>query len=97
MANVLGSELNIDGLLEMANKAQQAMDKISTSAEGAGKKISDVFKNISTQGIDATLQKLYDLRSAYSAIANTTVKTDGMKELATNAKNAADEVNKIIE
>lgn len=98
MANdILGSELNIDGLIEAADKAQKAMDKVADSAEGAGKKISDVFKSISTQGIDYTLQKLYDLKATYESISKVEVKDAGLKEIATNAKTALDEVNKLIE
>lgn len=98
MANdILGSELNIDGLIEAADKAQKAMDKVAESAEGAGKRISDVFKSISTQGIDNTLQKLYDLKATYETISKVEVKDAGLKEIATNAKTALDEVNKLIE
>lgn len=98
MANdILGSELNIDGLIEAADKAQKAMDKVADSAEGAGKRISDVFKSISTQGIDNTLQKLYDLKATYESISKVEVKDAGLKEIATNAKIALDEVNKLIE
>lgn len=98
MANdIFGAELNIDGLIEMANKAQQAMDKTANSAEGAGKRISDVFKSISVQGIDNTLQKLYDLKATYESISKVEVKDVGLKEIATNAKTALDEVNKLIE
>ena len=95
--NTVGWELNIEGLLDIAKDAQDAMDEVASSAENAGKRIVDVFKSISTQGVDKTLQQLYDLKRAYEGIANAPVSSDGMKELADNAKNAVDQVNELID
>lgn len=102
MANdIFGGELNVqipDSLFKQFDKMQEMLNKVAESAEGAGDRFTNAFKDIATNGIDNYIKKLKDTKVAMEQISNVKLsKGSAFEELKTSATESVSEINKLID
>lgn len=94
MANdILGSELNIDGLEESIARIEKRFTLLSRNFTTNANKIRKTFEEISTQGVGVLASKLDALNSSISKISVGM----GLEQLSRQVSMSVDEVNKLIQ
>ena len=86
-----GFELNIEGLQEAINKAEQSITKLATTTKTQTKKIVESFNDLSKNGLGSFVQKLNEATSALDKFGKG-ANTGGFKEVKREVKSTVDEV-----
>ena len=96
-----GFVLNIpQEMLNRLEDADKKIEKLAKTSEDAQTRIVSAFKSINTHGIDAFINKLTEAQTKLSQLGSTQinmgVNANAFSGLVTQAKNAIDEVNRVV-
>ena len=93
-----GAEINIDGLQEAINKVDRSVKSLATTTRNSSKNIINAFKDITTQGVDALINKLGQMETALkNAGSGGNNVGQKVKDVGDSSANAADKIVKMTD
>lgn len=82
--------------LKRLNDADKAIMKMSEHSDGAQKNLLKLFDDVSKKGIGGVIAELQKMKSQFQDIANTKTRVRGLTAIKKDARNAIDEINKLL-
>lgn len=82
--------------LKRLNDADKAIMKMSEHSDGAQKNLLKLFDDVSKKGIGGVMAELQKMKSQFQDIANTKTRVRGLTAIKKDARNAIDEINKLL-
>lgn len=82
--------------LENLKKADKAIEKIANVSDTSKQRIIQMFQDIDKHGISHVIDKTNEMKRGFELLANANIEVKGFKKIQSDAKNAIDEINKLV-
>lgn len=82
--------------LENLKKADKAIEKIANVSDTSKQRIIQMFQDIDKYGISHVVEKTNEMKRGLELLANANIEVKGFKKIQSDAKNAIDEINKLV-